>query len=155
MTSDYIHLDGGEVLAIQDVAKRHVAYGRLKDVAEFLARWFGVTQRAVEAIVTTTRWRNFDVWKCGVYAKRACSTTSGIRSVLIGPKDLNLCGKCQDRPVAYRTTVTGNSMGHGLCRECYERQIAARPGLPDGWRAWSRPRFMQENIAETKYGVDE
>lgn len=36
--------------------------------------------------------------------------------------DKNLCRMCQQKPIEYRTTVTGLPLKHGKCRECHERK---------------------------------
>ena len=68
-------------------------------------------------------------------------------------KDKTKCRLCQCREINYTTSVTGRPVAHGVCRECFEKMMARRPGA-GGYYGRSRSREQQEDIFETKYGRD-
>jgi hypothetical protein len=74
------------------------------------------------------------------------------------PKDKTKCRICQFREINYTTSVTGLPVAHGLCRECFEKLMARRPGAGGyyGFREINRcrSREKQEDIYATKYGRD-
>lgn len=67
--------------------------------------------------------------------------------------DPTLCWECQRKPVEYKTSVTGATLKHGICRDCYERR-ASRVGRGSGFSSKRRSGDAAENVRETKYGID-
>ena len=78
-----------------------------------------------------------------------CGFTVGVPMA----KDKTKCRECQSRPIEYTTSITGATLKHGVCRDCYERRASRVPGNGGNFGRNGRTTEMKENTYETKYGT--
>ena len=69
-------------------------------------------------------------------------------------KNKILCAKCQLWPVLYTTSMAGQPLKHGICRECYETG-AGSGRTTHGTSSSRRTAEQKELTRETKFGKDQ